>query len=340
MKFLGNNVTKILLSLFIIGLSTNVYAQDKASAIKAYNKALELTKAEQYEEAINMYNQAIAQAEQLGEEGNDIITRAEKQLPQVYYQMALTQYRTFQKEKTLNNLNSTIAAFQEAADISEEYGDGQRADKAENIVTQLMYSKSILQYQNNNLEDAIATLDNVIDRNANYAKAYYQKGIVVKNLNSADLDRVLDLFDQAIEVGEKTNDSKIVRQANEAAAEELVYRGARAIENKQFDRAIELLQRALNYDSTLANAYYRLAEAHNKRQNWSEAVKFAKQALEYESGGRTDQAKIYFELGTAYQGLGQQSEACSAYKNAAYGSFKSPAEHQMEYELKCESTTN
>lgn len=340
MKFLKISITGLLFGLLIVGMTASLQAQDKTGAVKAYNKALELTKAEKYEEAVNMYNQAIELAKDLGEEGQDIVNRAENQLPPVYYQMALTEYKNFQKEKSLGTLETTIDAFQEAAEVSEEYGDGQRADKSENVITQLLYTKSILQYRNQDLEASIATLDEVIDRNANYAKAYYQKGIVVKNMNSADLDRVLDLFDQAIEVGNKTNDAKIVREAREAAREELVYRGANQIEDKNFDTAINLLNRALEYDSSSANAYYRLAEAYNKQQNWKQAINHAQQALEHENGGRTDQAKIYFELATAYQGMGQKSEACSAFSNAAYGSFKSPAEHQMEYELKCESTTN
>lgn len=340
MKFFRISITGLLLGLFAMCITSSVQAQDKTDAVKTYNKALELTKEERYEEAVNMYNQAIELAKELGEEGQDIVNRAEKQLPSVYYQMALMKYRTFQKEKSLASLETTINAFQEAGDISEEYGDGQRADKTENVITQLLYTKSILQFRNQELEASIATLDEVIDRNPNYAKAYYQKGIVVKNLNSADLDRVLSLFDQAIEIGNKTNDTKIVRQSREAAREELVYRGASSIEEKNFDRAINLLNRALNYDSSSANAFYRLAEAHNKKQNWSQAIEHAKKALEHESGGRTDQAKIYFELATAYQGMGQKNEACDAYSNAAYGSFKSPAEHQMEYELNCENTTN
>ncbi len=340
MKFLKTSITGLLLGLLAIGITADLQAQDKTDAVEAYNKALELTKEEKYEEAVNMYNQAIELARELEEEGQDIVNRAENQLPPVYYQMALVKYKDFQKEKSLGSLETTINAFGEAAEISDEYGDGERADKSKNVITQLLYTKSILQYRNQDLEASVATLDEVIDRNANYAKAYYQKGIVVKNMNAAELDRVLDLFDQAIEVGEKTNDAKIVREAKEAAQEELVYRGANHIEDNNLDTAINLLNRALEYDSSSADAYYRLAEVYNKQQNWDQAIEHAQQALEFENGGRTDQAKIYFELATAYQGMGQKSEACSAYGNAAYGSFKSPAEHQMEYELKCESTTN
>lgn len=337
MKLFRNSLATLLLALFIVGVTTNVNAQDKREAIQTYNKALELVESEDYEQAVSMFNQAIAQGEELGEEGQDIVARAEKQLPTTYYQMALVEYRTFQNEKSLSSLDATISAFQEAGQISEEYGNTQIAEKVPGVITQLMYNRALLQYQQEDFQTALATLDEVIDRNANYAKAYYQKGIVTKKMDESRLDEALGYFDTAIEVGNQNNDNQIVTRAREAASSELVYRGSQAIDNKNFSTAIDLLNRALEYNSSSEEAYYRLSEAYNGQQQWKEAVDAAQQALELSNGGRTDQAKSYFSLGTAYQGLGQRANACDAFDNAAYGSFKSSAEHKMEFELKCEN---
>ena len=94
----------------------------------------------------------------------------------------------------------------------------------------------------------------------------------------------------------------------------------------------------LNYNSESADSYYRLSEVSNKRSNYSGAIEFGNSALEYEQGGSTDKAKIYFEIGFAHQLLGNKAEACAAFNNASFGSFKAPSEHKMEFELKCEST--
>lgn len=340
MKILKQSLTILLVGLFVVGLTSTLQAQDKRAAVETYNKALEMAGNSEYEQAINLFNQAIAQAEELGEEGQNIVERAEQRLPQLQYQLALQQYKTFQNDRSIENIDATIEAFRQTVDVGEEYGDDQIAQKADGVITQLLYNKSLLQYQQNDHEAALATLDEVIERNENYAKAYYQKGVVVKNMDETQLEKALDLFDQAIEVGNQTGDNDIVSNAQEAAREQLVYVGAQQIEQKNFDRAKELLNRALEYDQTSANAHYRLAEAYNQTQDWQQAIEHAKQGLQYEDRGRTEQAKIYFELANAYQGLGEQEDACSAYSNAAYGSFKSPSEHQMEYELECESTTN
>ncbi len=339
MKSLKSSITVFLLGLFIFGLGQFAEAQDRKEAVQTYNSAREMVQSGDYQTAIEQFKKAIEVGNQLGPEGQDIVERAKGKLPEVYRQMALDNYRAFKQNQSLGKLDETIEAFRETKDVANEYDNSQIANQATGVINQLLYSKSILQYKQQNFQDALATLDEVIANDANYAKAYYQKGIVLKKIEGTELERSIDLFDQAIEVGQKTNDSQIVSRARDAARDELVYRGAKATENKNFSRAKELLNRALEYDSSSADAHYRLAEAFNKTQDWQQAVDHSKEALGYETGGRTDKAKIYFELGTAYQGLGQKENACGAFNNAAYGSFKSPAEHQMEYELECENAT-
>lgn len=337
MKLLKNSVTTLLLGLFIIGLASHANAQDKRKAVETYNQGLELMKANEYQQAITQFNDALSQAESLGEEGQDIVERVHKQLPAVNFELAKNAYRNFQNDKSLDNLDQAVEAFRQAAEVSEEYGNEQIAEKAPNIITQLMYNKALLQYQQEDYEAAMATLDEVIERNANYAKAYYQKGIVAKNMDGRSLDEALGFFDQAIEVGNEVGDNQIVTRTQEAAAEELVYQGSQSIENNNYSQALEYLNKALEYNSSSASAYYRLAEAYNGQQSWQEAVDAAQKGLDLSNGGRTDNAKFYYTLGNAYQGMGEKDDACGAFENASYGTFKSSAEHKMEYELKCDS---
>lgn len=340
MKFSKITATIFLASLLTVAFVDLASAQTEEyrQAVQAFNKAREHAQANEFEQAINMYNQAISLAEQSGDQGKDVIDRTQNLLPQIYYQLAVQKYKNFQKNKNMASLNEAIASFQEASDISDEYGDGAIKEKAGQIVTKLYYTRAVTEFKSQNYKTALATLDQAIERDPNYAKAYYQKGLIVKNMNDGSLDRALDLFDQAIQVGQRTNDNTTVRQAREKASGELIYQAVQSMDSRNFDRSIELLNRALEYQES-ADAYYRLAEVSNKRANWDQTVNYANRALELERGGRTEQAKIYFELAMALKGQGNKSEACDAFSNAAYGSFKSPAEHQMEYELKCESTT-
>jgi hypothetical protein len=47
-------------------------------------------------------------------------------------------------------------------------------------------------------------------------------------------------------------------------------------------------------------------------------------------GSLTDKAKIYYCLGEAQMSLGNNNEAKSAFRNAAYGPYKNSAEHFIE----------
>lgn len=343
MKYFKNSVIKLLLGFLLIGFATNAMAQNYAGAVQAYNKALELTDSKDYQEAINMYTQARAQAQKAvdnGEKGQNIIDLVDGKLPRLYYSLAGSKYAEYQKNKTLSSLNTTIDAFQEAVGVAEEYSDQEYVTKSSSVITKLLYTKSILQFRSEEYAAALTTLDQVTERDPDYAQAYYQKGIVVKKQEGSSVDNFLAMIDKAIEVGNKTNNSDVVSRAKESAAKELIFRGSNETENKNYTNAIELLTKALNYDSESANAHYRLAEAYNKRVMPDQAITHARQALDFENGGRTDKAKIYFELASALKLKGSTEDACGAYKNAAYGEFKSPSEHQMEYELKCESTTN
>jgi tetratricopeptide (TPR) repeat protein len=337
MKLLKTSFTALLLSLFMVGVVSEAVAQDRRAAVKAYNKAREMVQSGDFQQAINLYNQAMTTAESI-ENGDDIVKRVKNNLPQVYQQMALSKYKAFQKDQSLESLDATIDAFRETKDIATEFGVSQTAQKADGIITQLLYNKSLFYFKNQEFETSLATLNDVIDRDATYSKAYYQKGIVTKKMSPDSLEQAISYFEKAIEIGQEQNDSQIVSNARSSVHSELVYRGSKAIENKNFDQALDYLQRSLEYD-TGSDAHFRLAQVYNNTQEWQQAVTHSEKALGLESGGKTDKAKIYFELATAFQGMGKKDAACSAYGNAAYGQFKSNAEHQMKFELECESAT-
>jgi tetratricopeptide (TPR) repeat protein len=344
MKVFKRSSIAIVLAL----MATTVFAQTKTDAIKLYNVGLEEANANNYEAAISSLTQALNIANQLGPDGEDIKNRAEQQIPTVYYRQAVAQYKEFQSTKSLESLSAAIEAFREVVQVGNEYGDDRVAPRAKANIPRLLYTKSVLNYSSDNLEAAMTAVDAALNENSNYATAYYHKAKIIKKQNDTDndgiidenVDELLNWYDQAIEKAEATDNSEIAEKAREAAHDELLAVGTRQSEEGSIDAAIESLNTALKYDNKSADVYYRLAEASNKKGNYNKAIEFATQALDHENGGKTDKAKIYFELGYAHQTLGNKSVACDAFSNALFGSFKSPAEHKMEYELKCDSTAD
>ena len=343
MKVFKRSSIAIVLAL----MATTAFAQTKTDAVKSYNAGYEEAKAGNYEAAIASYTQALTIARQLGPEGADIVDRVEQQIPAAYFNQARSQYQQYQKSKSLEDLDATISAFREVVQVGEEYNDNRVTPIAKRNIPVLLYQKAVTLYSNDELEKATQAIDKALNENSNYAVAYYQKAKIIKKQNDTDGDGIIDQnvdellkwYDQAIEVAESTNERDIAEKAREAAHDELLAVGTRQSEEGNLQTAVETLTNALKYDDESADVYYRLAEASNKASNYKKAVEYATSALDYETGGKTDKAKIYFELGYAHQTLGNKSVACDAFSNALYGSFKSPAEHKMEYELKCDSAT-
>lgn len=341
MKLLKSSFTILLLSLFILGISSDLEAQDRRSVVKTYNEGIELKQSGEFEQAINTFTQTINNAEALGEEGEDLVERSRNQLVDTYYQKAVSQYKELQKDQNIQNFDNAISAFEEARDVAEEYENSQVQQKISQIIPQLYYQKGVFAYKSGSNEVSLETLEEAIELNPNYANAYYQIAIVKKNTEGYDQSEVISAFEEALEVGQKTNNSSVVTESNRQLGGIYLSRGHSLVnEQQQTDEGIEAYKQALEYTPEDPQIFFRLAEAYNKQQEWEQARQYAEKGLNLETGGTTDQAKYYFELGNAYQGLGQTEQACNAFSNAAYGSFKSPAEHAMEYQLECEESTS
>lgn len=335
---------KIILShclalLMMLGFTEMVAAQDeaRAEAIQLYNSAQEMAGSNEFDEAIQLYRDALEVSR--GNDLTDITELIVERLPRVYASKASNLYRQFQSERTIASVDRTIEAFQESQEVAEEFGNQQVAQQARGAVPQLYYVRSLLNYKQENFEQALADLNTALEMNPNYATAQYQKALVMKKMNPSDVDSWLAQYDTAIETAQQNNDNKTLTNARESARDELIFRAVNLAEERQFGQATELLNLVEKYDDATFKVPYRLAEIANKRGNWSSAESNARKALELHTGGVADKAKIYFELGTALKGQGEFENACSAFEDARYGEFTEPANHELQFELKCEGHT-
>jgi len=335
MKSIKSSTLLITFTALFLGASGVLYAQDAdTEARNAFNSGIEAAEAKNYDQAISHFENALKIAEENGLD--EIKERSTNQLPKIYSSRASEAWKKYQSNKSLEVLNEAISKFEDANEAANKYGDDQIAQRTRAAIPQLYYVRGSIQYSQGNYEAANESLDTAINLNSNYAVAYYQKALVAKKQNRSDTDRYLQWIDRAIQIAEQNGDNATINKASANAEEELIYQGVQQADQRRFDTAINLMNRALEYNPNSADAHYRLAEVYNKRSNWSKAIEHARQSLQFESGGVVDKAKIYFELGTAYQGNGQKNQACDAFENAAHGEFKDPALHKMEFELKCE----
>jgi tetratricopeptide (TPR) repeat protein len=339
MKSLNIFITLVAALAFTLIAAEQSQAQDEARSevITLFNQAQEQASSGNFSDAIDLFEDALEIARE--NSIDDIAGQIEELLPRVAQSRASNAYRGYQNDRTKESATRAIQYFKDAKDIAERYNNSEVARQAQAAIPQLYYIRGVIEFRAEDYAASISDLETAMELNANYAVPYYQMGLVKKAQSPDDLDTMMEWLDKAIEVAERTNDTRTLNNARNAARDELIFRAANLADDRQFSRAVELLNRVERYDSQSASAQYRLAEIHNERGNWDQALQHATRALDYETGGVTDRAKIYFELGTAYKGKGEISNACNAFENARYGDFTDPANHELQFELKCEGHT-
>ncbi len=317
-----------LLSVLLFGMAAVAYGQDYTydDAAEAFTQGTEYMEANDIDSAIESFIRASDIAEALGEQGEEVKSRADSQI------MGLS----LRKLSVLANNRQWEEAIEWVDRIEEldaQYGDGSAYQRAEAGVPRFYFSwgNDLLSDEQN--EEAVEMYQAAIDINPNYTRAYYQLGLAERRLGN--LDASLEALDRSMELAEQQGEMDDLSRARSQARDYLIYRGSEATDEERFTDAEEYLTRALEYDRESARLHYRLAELYNYTERHQEALEHAQTALDYEDGGATDMARIYFEIGVAHQALGNEAEACEAYINAAHGDYRSAAEHELEYELDC-----
>ncbi len=318
----------VIMSALLVSLcfSDGVLAQSREDAITKFNEGFVLFNEQgDFLAAIEKFKETIVIADEVGSEADDIRERAVGQIPRLAFMHAAQLVRERQLEEAID-------AFQEASRLAERFEDEQLLRRARSNLPLLHLNLGNQLFRNEQNEAAIEQYQKAIELNPSYVSAYYQMGLVYRRLG--ELDMALENFDTAIDLAREAGDQENLERSQRAARDYLVFLASEQIEEEYYNRALDLLNRAAGYGES-ASMHYRFAEVYNNQRRYSDARASAERALELETGGRLDRARIYFELGLAHKGLENTQSACSAFRNAMVGDFRSPAEHEIEHELNC-----
>ncbi len=316
----------LTVTLLFFAISDSAFSQNREDAISKFNEGFALFNEEgDYPAAIEKFKETIAIADEVGSDADDIRERAVGQIPRLAFMHAAQKVRE-------RNLEEAIDAFQQAIELAETYEDEEILRRARGNLPALHLNLGNQYYSNGNNEAALEHYEKAIELNPSYINAYYQIGLVYRR--KGDLDNALEHFDTSIDLAREAGDQENLERSQRAARNYLVYLATEQIEEDYFNRALDLLNRATGYGESVS-LHYRFAEVYNNQRRYSDALSSAQRALELEDGGRTDRARIYFEMGLAHKGMENTQAACEAFRNAMVGDFRSPAEHEIEHELEC-----
>ncbi len=318
-----NLISVLVMAIFSLSLN----AQTINEVIESFNAGAAEVSAGNYEAAIVKFESTIEQATALGAEGDEMKAKAEEQIPQLYYRMAMDTY----KDK---DIPGAIIKFEETVAACDQYGDDDIKDKSLKYIPQLYNANGLAQLKSEDFDGAIASFNKAVEYQPDYARAIYGKGLVYRKQD--DNDNMVATLEQAIEVGNASGDDKTVEAATKLLKDEFENAGKLAFKDENYVQAISNFESSLKYDEENAEVYYLICVANGRLGNFEKAVESGTKALEFEEEDADKQARIYYELGNAYVGLVQNEKACEAFKNCLVEPYTASVKHQMDNVLNCQ----
>lgn len=226
--------------------------------------------------------------------------------------------------------------FERAAQLGNQLEDPKAQEtgkRASQYLPRIAYAEGLQNLQAGNHEEAIAAFDKGLAKDSTYVNNLLGKGQAYQRMNRKD--DALAHYVRALDRAERLGDSESARRAEEAirshyqpqASELLAGDNAGATQAR---RAVALMEEMQEHIDADANTYFYLASAYNILGEYERAIDLIDRGLEMHTGSRTDKARFYFEKGEALRAMGNIAAAKDAYRNAAFGSYKQPAEHFIE----------
>lgn len=321
------NKFKNLVTLVFTVIAFTAFSQDINQAGELFNEGNQALKSNNFELAIEKYNEAMNMAEKLGEEGEMIVINSQTQIPQLYYKIGVTDY----KEK---KIEKAIGEFEKAIEYGKKYNDPETIQRAEETIPKLYYAQGNDFYKNDDYENALSSFNKAAEISPDYSRAYWGLGLTYDKLD--DTPNMKKSFEKALELAKAEGDTKMEDKISKTAKKFLQASGAKKLQEQNWDGALVCLNASLDFDPDNAETYYYVALANNGLKKWDDAAAAAQKGIDMSAKENVEfKAKFYYELGNALKGKGDNTEACEAYTQAKHGRFVESAEYELTQVLKC-----
>lgn len=318
-------ITTAVVAFCLAAFAWGAAAQEMKEAVDLYNGAATSFK-QNPQQAVADLQKSIEICEALNsEESGKLANSARKLLPDAYFYLAQELYK---KQKT----KESFAAMETSKTSSEAVGDMKRANRATRTLSSLYFQQGRQMQLVKNYVEAIELCKKSLQQNDRVLDVWIVLAQCQDSLKEYDdmlqtLKDGMDAAQRAANLARKTDMQ--VLATNHLKAEAI-----KRQEAKDPKGAIAILTKALEFDAHDATIYQPLAVAYASLKEYEEVIKNVDLALECLRPGE-DNTGLYFMKASAQQANGDTNGACESYKLAAFGTYKSAAEHEMKDVLKC-----
>ena len=318
---------KLLAVMTITLFTANIYGQpDMAGVYEAFNQGVQMMKINP-DAAVTSFEKAIGLANQVGsDEAIDVKDQAMKQIPKIYWESA----KNLAGKK---DYDAAIAKLDACIESSNRVDDKSQASRALSTIVSIYNVQGTDAFTSNDSEAALEYFDKAISRNSGYAKAYLGKVLTYDEIG--DFEKMEEAALLGLEASNTSRDSKTAGDIQQKLRGTFFNLAQENMKDQDYASAAQNLSKSIEYGNNNALTYYQLGLAYKGQNRWNEAIEAYNRSLELDLGSDADKAKIYFELGGAYQSISDNARACESYKKALHGQFEEAAKYQIENILNC-----
>ena len=275
----------------------SAFAQDLAAVTELYNAGAEAI-AINKENALKSFEEALKQAEALGEEGQEVVANCKNIIPNLKLSLAKDLVKASQ-------FDEAVAALADVEKVAEAYEAYDVLDEAKTLIPQIKLSKANGLYKNKEYDAAAAAFKEILDEDPTNGNAAFYMGAAL--VGAGKNDEAKAAFELAAANGQEANAHKQLGNIylKEAAA---------ALKAKKYADAVTAAAKVNDYTEN-AQAWQIAGQASQAAGKNNDAIKYFEKYLAA-APDASNAGAIAYTVGALYQQAKNNTKAKEFYAKA------------------------
>lgn len=275
----------------------SAFAQDLAAVTELYNAGAESISINK-ESALKSFEEALKQAEALGEEGQEVVANCKNIIPNLKLSIAKDLVKASQ-------FDEAIEALKEVEKVAKEYGAEEVEVEAESLIPQIKMSKANGLYKAKDYDAAAAAFQEILDADPTNGNAAFYKGAAL--VGAGKNAEAIAAFEIAAANGQEANAHKQIGNIYLKDA-------ANALKAKKYADAVAAAAKVNDYTEN-AQAWQIAGQASQAAGKNNDAIKYFEKYLEA-APTASNAGAIAYTVGALYQGAKNNAKAKEFYNKA------------------------
>ena len=275
----------------------SAFAQDLAAVTELYNAGAESISINK-ESALKSFEEALKQAEALGEEGQEVVANCKNIIPNLKLSIAKDLVKASQ-------FDEAIEALKDVEKVAKEYGAEEVEVEAESLIPQIKMSKANGLYKAKDYDAAAAAFQEILDADPTNGNAAFYKGAAL--VGAGKNAEAIAAFEIAAANGQEAN-------ANKQIGNIYLKDAANALKAKKYADAVAAAAKVNDYTED-AQAWQIAGQASQLAGKNNDAIKYFEKYLEA-APTASNAGAIAYTVGALYQGAKNNAKAKEFYNKA------------------------